>query len=127
MEPGKEKIEQIKLQYPDRVLFQVNAVAVEASDKSEEQIMTFLMTGPTRDEYKFFINKMIAAREMKDESDKLWAVRTAVENAAIAQIRWPDREEVKKAFDARPEMIDGFAAELQKAAGSNVELRSKKL
>lgn len=121
MEPTKEKIEQIKAQFPDRVLYEVEAV--DADDK----IMTFVMTGPTRDEYKFFINKMIAAREMKDESDKLWAVRTAVENAAIAQIRWPDREEVKKAFDARPEMIDGFAAELQKAAGSNVELRSKKL
>lgn len=121
MEPSKEKIEQIKAQFPDRALFLVEAV------DADERVMTFVMTAPTREEHKFFVNRMIAARDTKDEADRLWAVRTAVENAAVAQIRWPERDEVKKAFDARPEMIDGFAAELQKAAGANVELRSKKL
>lgn len=121
MKPSQEKIEFIKSQFPDRALFLVEAV------DAEDEVMSFVMTGPTKDEYKFFVNKMIAAKDTKDEADRLWAIRTAVENAALAQIRWPEREDVKRAFDARPEMVDGFAAELQKAAGQNVELRSKKL
>lgn len=121
MKPTDERLEQIKAEFPDRSLVEVEAV------DGEDHVMTFVMTGPTREEYKFFVNKMIAAREVKDEADRLWAIRLAVENAATAMIRWPDRDEVKKAFGRHPEMIDGFAAEIQKAAGSNIELRSRKL
>lgn len=85
------------------------------------------MTGPSRDEYKKFTDEMIAARECKNESDKLSAIRGAIERAALAQIRWPDRESCQAMFNSRPAMMDGFADELHKAAGSNVELRSKKL
>ena len=121
MTPSQDKIEQLKAQYPDRAL-----LLVEAMD-ADDKVMSFVMTGPTKDEYKFFVGKLLAAREIKDEQDKLWSMRAAVENAALAQIRWPDRDECKKAFDARPEMVDGFHEELRKAAGANIELRSRKL
>lgn len=121
MTPSSEKLDQLKAQFPDRTLYLVDAV------DDEDQVMTFVMTGPTRDEYKFFVGKMLAARETKDEADKLWAMRSAVENAALAQIRWPDREECKKAFEARPQMVDAFHEQINKATGANVELRSKKL
>jgi hypothetical protein len=119
--PSQEKIDQIKQQFPDRPLFLVDAV------DSEEQVMTFVMTGPTRDEYRFYTNKMLAAKETKDQADQLWEMRMIAENAALSQIRWPDREECKKAFEMRPEMVDNFHAELRKAAGSLIEFRSKKL
>jgi hypothetical protein len=118
---SQEKIDQIKSQFPDRAL-----ILVEAND-ANDKVMEFIMTGPTRDELKFLDNKLTAAREIKDEADKMWAMRSIVENAALAQIRWPDREECKKAFEVRPQMVDGFHAELRKAAGADIELRSKKL
>lgn len=121
MKPTQDKIDFIKSQFPDRVLYEVEAV------DAEDHVMTFIMTGPLREEYKMFVSKVLAAKNQNDEADRLWAMRAAVENAALAQIRWPEREVAKAAFDARPEMIDGFAEELKKAAGSNIELRSKKL
>jgi hypothetical protein len=126
MQPTQEQIDFVKSQYPDRALYVVDA-AIPSKDGDDEDVLTVLMTGPTRDEYKMFVNKMMAAKDTKDEADKLWSIRTAIENAALGQIRWPDRDTVRAAFNARPEMIDGFAAELQKAAGSNIELRSKRL
>ena len=126
MRPSSENVDFIKSQHPDRAIYEIDAVIAEKNGE-EESVLTVLMTGPSRDEYKFFVGKMMAAKEAKDDGDRLWGIRLAIENAALAQIRWPDRETVKAAFNGRPEMIDNFAAELQKAAGSNVELRSKKL
>lgn len=121
MTPSDEKIKQLKDLFPDRTLH-----LIEAAD-ADDQVMAFVMTGPTRDELKFLDNKLTAAREIKDEADKIWSMRSIVENAALAQIRWPDRDECKKAFEARPQMVDGFHEQLRKAAGANIELRSKKL
>lgn len=126
MQPSQEKIEFIKSQFPDRALYVVDAVAVD-KETNEETVLTVIMTGPTREEHRFYTVKMMAANDIKDAAEKLWAVRSAVENAALAQIRWPERDEVKKAFDARPEMVDDFAGKLREFAGYNVELRSKKL
>lgn len=126
MQPSQEKIDFIKSQFPDRVLYLVEAVVVD-KDTSEETVLTALMTAPTRQEYQFYTNKMIAAGDAKDDAERLWQTRAAIENAALAQIRWPERDEVKKVFDSRPEMIDKFAPKIQEAAGSNVEVRSKKL
>ena len=126
MRPPDEKIEYLKTQFPDRALYEVDAVAVD-KDTGDDVVLTVVMTGPTRDEYRFFTNKLIAATDIKDTGDKMWAIRAAVENAALAQIRWPEREEVKRVFDSRPEMVDGFAEKLREAAGSNIELRSRKL
>lgn len=119
--PTPETIEMLKAQFPDRVLLEVEAV------DGDDQVMTFVMTGPNKDEYDFYIEKMLAAKDLKGESERIKAVRKAAENAALAQIRWPDRPSVQRAFEMRPEMIDGFPEELRKAAGSNVELRARKL
>ena len=126
MRPPDDKIEYLRTQFPDRALYEVDAVAVD-KDSGDDIVLTVVMTGPTRDEYRFFTNKLISATDIKDTGDKMWAIRLAVENAALAQIRWPEREEVKRVFDSRPEMVDGFAEKLREAAGSNVELRSRKL
>jgi hypothetical protein len=119
--PSQETINRIKAEFPDRPLYQVDAI-----DKDDE-LMSFLMTAPSRDEHKMYTKRMLAVKEVKDEDDRLWQCRMIAENAALAQIRWPDREECKKAFDARPAMVDNFHDELLKAAGSLIEFRSKKL
>jgi hypothetical protein len=119
--PPDDKIKAIKELFPGRALF-----LVEAMDKDDEA-MTFIMTAPERGEYKLFVEAMFKAREVKNEADKIWAVRSVVENAALNQIRWPSREECMTAFRERPAMVDGFSAELQKAAGEQIEYRSKKL
>lgn len=123
MKPSQESIEQIKGQFPDRPLF-----LIEVQDGSDE-LMPFVMTAPSRDEYRMYTAKMLEAKndKGKDENDQLWRLRLIAENAALAQIRWPDRETCKKAFEARPEMVDNFHEELRKAAGSLIEFRSKKL
>jgi hypothetical protein len=121
MEPTPEKIAEIKAKYPDRAL-----ELIEAKD-GEDEIAHFVLTGPLREEYKKFSDEMLAAKDAKQESDKLASIRGAIERAALAQIRWPDRETVQALFNARPAMVDGFAEVLHKAAGSNVELRAKKL
>jgi hypothetical protein len=121
LQPSKEKIEQIKAQFPDRELY-----LVEALD-AEDEVLTFVMTSPERGEYRIYVDKMMEAGAIKSEAEKTWKVREIIENAALGQIRWPDREDCQKAFRMRPAMVDGFAEELQKAAGAHVELRSKKL
>lgn len=120
-EPSPEKIAEIKAKFPDRSLHLVEAKA------GEDSVAFFVMTGPTRDEYKKFTDEAIKANDVKNESDKMAGLRGAIERAALAQIRWPDREECQKLFENKPAMVDGFAKELHEAAGSNVELRSRKL
>jgi hypothetical protein len=121
LQPSKEKIEQIKAQFPDRELHLVEAI----DDKDE--VISFVMTSPERGEYKIFIDRLMETTSIKSESDQAWKVREIVENAALAQIRWPEREECQKAFRLKPEMVDKFTDELRKQAGSQIELRSKKL
>lgn len=125
--PPDDKIQAIKQLFPSRALFLVEAIAKENADDKGDEYMSFIMTAPERGEYKLFIEQMFKARESKSDADKIWAVREAVENAALAQIRWPSREECMTAFRERPAMVDGFAEELQKAAGEQLEFRSKKL
>jgi hypothetical protein len=119
--PPEDKIKAIKELFPDRALF-----LIEATD-ADEEVMSFVMTAPERGEYKLFIEAVYKSREHKSETDKIWAMRQAVENAALAQIRWPSREECMAAFRARPAMIDGFMEEMHKAAGEQIQVRSKKL
>jgi hypothetical protein len=122
LEPSKEKIDQLKALYPERQL-----ILVEALD-GEEQVMHFVMTAPERGEYKIFLEKFMKASESTgSNADKLWAKRAALEEGALAQIRWPSREECMEAFRKRPAMVDGFMDEMQKAAGEQIEFRSKKL
>jgi hypothetical protein len=122
--PTEERILALKSQFPDRVLKLIEAVDGKDGD---EVVLNLVMTGPTRDEYNFYVEKMIKAKETKDEGDRVKAMRAAVEIAALAQIRWPDREAVKKEFEARPQMIDSFASTLDQLSGGQIELRAKNL
>ena len=119
-EPPPEKIAELKEKFHDRELQRIEAI-----DGDEVQHV-FIMTGPNRDEYRKFIEDMRRAGDAKPE-DKTTALRSAVENSALAQIRWPDRDTTKEIFSVRPAMVDGFAEKLHAAAGGTVELRAKKL
>lgn len=128
MQPSNEQISALKATFPDRSLHLVEAVVKDESSSTTDEVAVFVMTGPSRDEYKKFADEVFAAKDMKgSESDRIVATRGAIERAALAQIRWPARDVVQKLFEHKPAMVDGFADELHKAAGSNVELRSKKL
>lgn len=123
-EPTKDQIDRIKAQYADRSLH-----LVEVADKEEGgDTYFFVMTGQTRDEHKKYVEEMLDGHETKG-GDKMVvaAIRKAVETAALAMIRHPDREEAKRVFDLKPMMIEKFSEQLKSHAGSNVEVRSKKL
>lgn len=120
MEPGQEVIDGLKAKFPNRSLH-----LVEAFDGDESY--HFVMTGPNREEYRKLTDELLSAKEAKDDRAKNDALRTAVERAALAMIRWPDRDVVQELFAAKPAMSANFAEELHKSAGSNFEVRSKKL
>jgi hypothetical protein len=44
-----------------------------------------------------------------------------------AQIRWPDRDDVKALLGKFPAAVEKFADKLHETAGGTIELRSKKL
>lgn len=119
-EPTAEKIAQLKAQFPDRSLHLVEAV-------DGDDTTTFIMTGPLREEYQKYLEEVTKAGDAKSKIDSINQTRAALERAVLAQVRWPDREECKRIFEQRPAMIDQFFDTLQAAAGSNVEVRSKKL
>lgn len=120
MEPTPEKIAELKEKYNDRELQMIEAI------DGDEVRHVFIMTGPNREEYRKYIEDIRRASDAKAE-DKTMALRSAIENGALAQIRWPDRDTTKEIFQARPAMVDGFAERLHQAAGGSVELRAKKL
>lgn len=122
MEPSKETIEGIRTKFPGRSLH-----LVEAQDEGASDVEHFIMTGSTRDEYKKFCDETAKAEGVKDPAEQLQVLRAAIERAAMAQIRWPDRQTVQELFDRAPAMVDGFAKHLHHHAGTNYEVRSKKL
>lgn len=118
-EPTPQQIETLKLQHPDRTLYQVEAVDMEDT-------YFFVMTAPLEVEHKKYTDEIVACAG-KNQAEQISTIRAVVRNAALAQIRHPEREEAKRILSSRPEMIEKFANELRKHAGSEVELRSKKL
>lgn len=135
MHATDERIAQIKAQFPDRPLYEVTAMVPKNPDEhqaDDEVVCTFIMTAPSRDEHDAYIEKMLVADEKKqtgarDKADSMKEIRLIAQNAAIAQIRWPDADTCLKYFNARPELVDNFHKELRKLAGSLIEFRSKKL
>jgi len=119
-EPSADVISGLKSKFPNRAL-----QLVEAVDGDESYF--FIMTGCNKDEYQKFNDDVMSAKDSKDDKSKAAAFRSAVERTAIAMIKWPDRETVEALFKEKPAMSMNFAEELHKAAGSNVEVRSKKL
>ena len=119
-EPTKDQIDRIKAQFPDRSLHLVEAV-------DGEDVYSFVMTGPSETEYKKYSDEVLDGREAKNEKLQNEAIRKALYHAILAQVRHPEREEAKRIFAMRPAMIEQFAATLRESAGSNIEVRSKKL
>ncbi len=124
-EPSKEVIDKIKAQFPDRALRLVELVDAESGSDGES--IFFVMTGPNRDEYKKFVDEMLSAKDAKGDSERNERLTAAVEKAALAMIRWPDRAEVVELFRNRPALSSAFPKELHASAGANFEVRSKKL
>lgn len=120
-EPSKDQIESLKSKHSDRSLHQVEIV-------DGEDVYFFVITGPNEEEFKKFNDEMMDAGEMKvAEKVKNDAIRQSAKRAALAQIRWPDRAEANRIFDMKPDFVMDFPKELRRAAGSNTEVRSKKL
>ena len=122
-EPSPEIIKQLKDKFQDRSLHQVE----KYDPKDENTKYVFLMTGPTRDELDKFDAEMLKASEVKDTADRKNAIRSAVERAAYALIRWPDRDECKRVFGLHSDMVFTFAEDIRNFAGASFETRSKKL
>lgn len=120
-EPSAEVIARLKEKYPDRSLHLVDVT--HGDDKHY-----FVMTGANHYEYKKFNDEILGARDTgKTEADKNDKLMAAVRTAAIAMIRWPDRPDVEKLFHDKPGMVAGFAEQIHEHAGTNSEVRSKKL
>jgi len=124
VEPSQDVIDKLKAQFPDRAL---RLVELHDPNASGDESLWFIMTGPNKGEYKKFCDEILAGRDAKGEAAKNEAIQSAVEKAALAQIRWPSRDEVKELFEARPALASAFPAELHAAAGQNFEVRAKKL
>jgi hypothetical protein len=110
--PGPEIVNPIREAHPHRAVAVVT-LGVAGTDHH------FVMTSPNRDERKKYIGEMKAAN---NDSDK---IESAIEKAALAQIRWPARDVVVELFNNRPGIILHFADELAKLDGTGAEVRSK--
>lgn len=119
-EPNKETIERVKSQHSDRSIHLTTAT-------DGDDVYHFIMTGPNRAEYKKFYDELLGAKEKKTDAEMVEAVHIAVERAALAQIRWPERAEVQGLFDRKPGLVENFRDELHRLAGANAEVHSKKL
>lgn len=122
-QPSDDTVAQLKAQFPDRSLHLVT----KKSPDDDSVSFDFVMTGPSRDELDYFDDKLLKASEAKTQADKKKAIRSAIEEAALAQIRWPSREEAKKILAAHSEMVYSFSDDLRNFAGASFETRSKKL
>lgn len=105
--------EQVVAKYPDR---DVQAVVL----KTGETEWFFVLTSPNRDEWRKY------RTELSKAGDDDIAIEGAVERAALAQIRFPERDEVKKIFDRKPGLILNFASVLSRLAGLSAETLEKK-
>ena len=110
--PGDEIVQPIRDQHPSRAVAVVTLTVAGADHH-------FVMTSQNRIERKKYIADMKAAGS---DSDK---IESAIENASLAQIRWPDRPVVAQLFNDRPGIILHFAEEMAKLDGTGAEVRSK--
>lgn len=122
-EPHPDEIKRLKSEFPDRSL---HLVTSEVKD-DPNNVMHFVMTGPTRDDIDKFDDEMMKADAIKVEGDRKKAIRKAAENAILAQTRWPDRPTTQTVLESNPEMCYRLAEKVREHAGANLEFRSKKL
>jgi len=112
--PTQDVIDRLKQQFPNRTLSRF-----VIKDQGDEHV--FILTSPNREEWKKY------RVECKSSGEDIERMEIAVERAALAQIRWPEREEVKALFASKPGIIANFAGELNDLVGTNAEVSSKKL
>lgn len=119
-EPSKETIEKLKEEHLDRSLLHIEI-------DHEGDTYHFLMTGPSETEYKKFTTEVLEAKDKPKESEQMEGVRDASKRAALAQIRWPSRDDAAEFFKRFPATSMQFREQLHKAAGASAEVRAKKL
>jgi hypothetical protein len=120
-EPAKTDIDAVKSKHADRSVHRVTASAPDLDE------YVFIMTGASQVEYEKYQQDMLAATEKKDLAQRTEATISAARKGALAQIKWPAREQVVRLFDQYPLMPLQFTDELGKMAGDSFEVRSKKL
>jgi hypothetical protein len=114
MTPSQDQIEAIKVKFPGRVLKLITL-------KQDDEETHFIVTAPLRVEYRKYLDEMAA---IKGDSNK---ILDAIAVAAVAQIRYPDRDTVLDLFDKHPRWPEHFAEHLHAMAGANAEVSAKNL
>ena len=125
-EPSQEVIDRLKAQFSTRSLHRVE-FSTAAGESTELDPVVLIMTGPSVVEYEKFLEDIDRASKVKDDLDKGKAYRTVVQNNALAQIKWPDRDEAIALFAQYPAISLNLAQQLHNTAGASFEVRSKKL
>lgn len=111
----QQAAEEAKVQaaHPER---EVKAFVIEAGAKA----LFCVVTSPTRIEWTKYRADMAKAGSSDDQ------IEAAIERAALAQIRYPERSEVERFFNAKPGVIPMFAKILSDLVGAGAEAREKK-
>ncbi len=125
-EPTQDVIDRLKAQHSTRSLHRVE-LATKAGSDTELDSVVLVMTGPSLAEYEKFLEDIERSRMVKEGIERERALRVAVQNNALAQIRWPERAEALALFDQYPALALGLANQLHNTAGASFEVRSKKL
>lgn len=120
-EPTEADIKRIKAEFSNRSVHRVDLTC-----DSDESIV-FIMTGPSVHEYDKFVEDVERAKGMKAGAEREKALRAAIQNNALAQIRWPERANVVALFEKYPILSVGLAEQLHNTAGASFEVRSKNL
>lgn len=118
--PSDNDIARAKAACPDRALR-----LVELTNEDDE--LCFIVSGPSKPEYQKFQEEAQSAVEKKSDKERAEAARQAIERAALAQIKWPDRDAAQALFVRYPSIYLKFADLLHDMAGDSFEVRSKKL
>jgi hypothetical protein len=113
-QPSEHEIAQIKKRFPERDLSLVEL-------KAGEHSFAFVLTGPNRIEWKRYVD------ELRKASGNVADATAAIERAAMAQIRWPDRDTVTAMFEKYPALGSNFAEAMSKLAVVEAEVTIKKL
>lgn len=112
--PSEDVVIKLKAKFPNRSL---HSVEIDVSGET----FYFLMTGPTKVEFKKYHEELKAAG-----SDGVKLIQ-AVETAALAQLRWPEREDIQALFEHYPGLPTHFGEYIGEFAGVNADSRAKKL
>ena len=113
--PSPSIVARLKAQFPDRTLERVEMIASNGTK------FVFVVSAPTRFEWKKYQQEGKAATGDVEKQEHVITI------AALAQIRWPEKTEARKIFDAHPGLWSNFPEVLNKLACVDVEVRTKKL